>query len=121
MPDVTALIDAARNAVSEERAAVVGPEEAPTPRAAESSLERTEGGRADAEAAPAEVDEADAMNAAAAHAAGAAVGAGGVLSENVQDLSRNEEDEEDLEVASGGAATMARTAAEGAVEGDGER
>ena len=121
MPDVTALIDAARNAVAEERAAGVGPEMAPAPRAAESGLAHPEGERAGAGSAPAAVDGVDAMNMAEAHAAGLAAGAGEVRSENVEDLSRNEVEREDLEAASDDAASTARTAAEGAVEVDGAR
>ena len=124
VPDVTTMIDAARSAVADERAARIAPAMPPALNAAESGQVHSEREHTGAGAAPATVDGVDTTHTAEAHTAGLGAGVGEVRSENVEDLSRDEverEDLRDLEAASEDAAPSARTAAEGAAEADGAR
>ena len=124
VPDVTTMMDAARSAVADERAARVAPAMPPALNAAESGQVHSERVHTGAGAAPATVEGVDTTQTAEAHTAGLGVAVGEVRSENVKDLSRDEVEREDLrdeEAAPEDAAPSVRTAAVEAAEAEGAR
>ena len=128
---MTALLAAARNVAPDARSVASGPGVTSAATTAERDQARPEGERPRAEGAPTAVGEAEATNAAAVDAAGAAGTAGrqeaaapaandparAILSENVEHLSRDDVEGDDLEGTTGGTVQTVTGGAQGGEPG----